>query len=92
MYCNKENFIFIHPLLHPLKLLTVVNTLLLLRHRAEGVKTTAETVKQALVDAKTAQTSAEKAIARAEADIGETEARLAQVTNQKKKEAKIVIN
>lgn len=58
--------------------------MLFLRHRAEGVKTTAETVKQALVDAKTAQTSAEKAIARAKADIGETEARLAQVTNQKK--------
>uniref|UniRef100_A0A671WND1 Laminin subunit beta-2 n=1 Tax=Sparus aurata TaxID=8175 RepID=A0A671WND1_SPAAU len=50
------------------------------RHRAEGVKTTAETVKQALLDAKTAQTSAEKAIARAKADIGDTEARLAQVT------------
>uniref|UniRef100_A0A4W6G354 Laminin, beta 2 (laminin S) n=1 Tax=Lates calcarifer TaxID=8187 RepID=A0A4W6G354_LATCA len=48
------------------------------RHRAEGVKTTAETVKQALVDAKTAQTSAEKAIARAKADIDMTEARLAQ--------------
>lgn len=57
--------------------------MLLLRHRAEGVKTTAETVKRALVDAKTAQTSAEKAIARARADIGDTEARLVQVTNQK---------
>uniref|UniRef100_A0A8C4NQ25 Laminin, beta 2 (laminin S) n=1 Tax=Dicentrarchus labrax TaxID=13489 RepID=A0A8C4NQ25_DICLA len=50
------------------------------RHRAEGVKTTAETVKQALMDAKNAQTSAEKAIARAKADIGDTEARLAQVS------------
>uniref|UniRef100_A0A3B5B749 Laminin subunit beta 2 n=1 Tax=Stegastes partitus TaxID=144197 RepID=A0A3B5B749_9TELE len=49
------------------------------RHRAEGVKTTAETVKKALVDAKTAQTSAEKAIAKAKADIGETENRLAEV-------------
>uniref|UniRef100_A0A7N8XUP4 Laminin subunit beta-2 n=1 Tax=Mastacembelus armatus TaxID=205130 RepID=A0A7N8XUP4_9TELE len=48
------------------------------RHRAEGVKTTAETVKKALVDAKTVQTSAEKAIARAKADIGETETKLAQ--------------
>uniref|UniRef100_A0A665X2H1 Laminin subunit beta-2-like n=1 Tax=Echeneis naucrates TaxID=173247 RepID=A0A665X2H1_ECHNA len=48
------------------------------RHRAEGVKTTAETVTKALVDAKTAQTSAEKAIARAKADIDMTEARLAQ--------------
>lgn len=66
-----------------LKPLTVSNTMLLFRHQAEGVKTTAETVKQALVDAKTAQTSAEKAIARAKADIGETEARLAQVMNQK---------
>uniref|UniRef100_A0A7N8XWQ2 Laminin subunit beta-2 n=1 Tax=Mastacembelus armatus TaxID=205130 RepID=A0A7N8XWQ2_9TELE len=46
------------------------------RHRAEGVKTTAETVKKALVDAKTVQTSAEKAIARAKADIGETETKL----------------
>lgn len=60
----------------------------LLRHRAEGVKTTAETVKQALVDAKIAQTSAEKAIARARADIRETEDRLAQVT---KKETNIKI-
>ena len=50
-----------------------------LRHRAEGVKTTAEKVKQALVDAKTAQASAEKAINRANADIGETQARLVQV-------------
>uniref|UniRef100_A0A673C8G0 Laminin subunit beta-2-like n=1 Tax=Sphaeramia orbicularis TaxID=375764 RepID=A0A673C8G0_9TELE len=54
------------------------------RHRAEGIKTTAETVKQALVDAKTAQTTAEKAIARARADIGETEDRLAQVKKKKK--------
>uniref|UniRef100_A0A673CGK1 Laminin subunit beta-2-like n=2 Tax=Sphaeramia orbicularis TaxID=375764 RepID=A0A673CGK1_9TELE len=54
------------------------------RHRAEGIKTTAETVKQALVDAKTAQTTAEKAIARARADIGETEDRLAQTTNSEK--------
>lgn len=59
--------------------------LLLFRHRAEGVKTTAEMVKQALVDAKTAQTSAEKAISRAKADIGDTEARLAQVTSDKMK-------
>ena len=58
--------------------------MLFFRHRAEGVKTTAETVKQALLDAKTAQTSAEKAIARAKADIGDTEARLAQVTGHKK--------
>ncbi|XP_044206819.1 laminin subunit beta-2 isoform X1 [Thunnus albacares] len=52
------------------------------RHRAEGVKTTAETVKQALVDAKTAQTSAEKAIAKARADIRETEDRLAQIESE----------
>uniref|UniRef100_A0A3B3YPJ9 Laminin subunit beta-2 n=1 Tax=Poecilia mexicana TaxID=48701 RepID=A0A3B3YPJ9_9TELE len=49
------------------------------RHRAEGLKSTAETVKQALVDAKTAQTSAEKAIASARADIRDTENRLAEV-------------
>uniref|UniRef100_A0A665X2B1 Laminin subunit beta-2-like n=1 Tax=Echeneis naucrates TaxID=173247 RepID=A0A665X2B1_ECHNA len=55
------------------------------RHRAEGVKTTAETVTKALVDAKTAQTSAEKAIARAKADIDMTEARLAQVPHKKQK-------
>lgn len=73
---DEEHFIFIHPL--------VIDTLLLLRHRAEGVKTTAETVKKALVDAKTAQTSAEKAIARAKDDIGETEARLAQVKKKLK--------
>lgn len=54
--------------------------MLYFRHRAEGVKTTAETVKHALVGAKTAQMSAEKAIARAKADIGDTETRLAQVT------------
>lgn len=70
--------------------------MLLLRHRAEGVKTTAETVKQALVDAKTAQTSAEKAIAKARADIRETEDRLAQVTkketNKHKLRAKIEVN
>uniref|UniRef100_A0A665X2E4 Laminin subunit beta-2-like n=1 Tax=Echeneis naucrates TaxID=173247 RepID=A0A665X2E4_ECHNA len=52
------------------------------RHRAEGVKTTAETVTKALVDAKTAQTSAEKAIARAKADIDMTEARLAQIESE----------
>lgn len=59
------------------------NTVMLHRHHAEGVKTTAETVKQALVDAKTAQMSAEKAIARARADIGDTETRLAMVQNQR---------
>lgn len=59
------------------------------RHRAEGVKTTAETVKQALLDAKTAQTSAEKAIARAKADIGDTEARVAQVTGHRKEKKNI---
>lgn len=64
-----------------LKAFSVSKTVLLLRHRSEGVKTTAETVQQALVDAKNAQTSAEKAIAKAKADIGDTEARLAQVTN-----------
>ncbi|KAM4571448.1 laminin subunit beta-2 [Fundulus diaphanus] len=52
------------------------------RHRAEGVKSTAETVKQALMDAETAQTSAEKAIARARGDIRETEYRLTQIESE----------
>uniref|UniRef100_A0A3B3VYA6 LAMB1/2/3/4 helical domain-containing protein n=1 Tax=Poecilia latipinna TaxID=48699 RepID=A0A3B3VYA6_9TELE len=52
------------------------------RHRAEGLKSTAETVKQALVDAKTAQTSAEKAIASARADIRDTENRLAEIETE----------
>ncbi|XP_032424850.1 laminin subunit beta-2 isoform X1 [Xiphophorus hellerii] len=52
------------------------------RHRAEGLKNTAETVKQALVDAKTAQTSAEKAIASARADIRDTENRLAEIETE----------
>lgn len=67
-----------------LKHCPINNTILLLRHRSEGVKTTAETVKQALVDAKTAQTSAEKAIKRARNDIRETEDRLVQVTKKEK--------
>lgn len=64
-------------------LLCLTESLCSFRHRAEGVKDTAEEVKQALVDAKSAQTLAEKAITRARADIRETENRLAQVALSK---------
>lgn len=52
------------------------------RHRAEGVKGTAEVVKKALEDATSAQASAEKAIQKARADIGDTETRLAQIESE----------